>query len=217
MKEITLYECAETTSETTSTFNIFEVIHYDIHRPLLCCQQREEDLGSWAIINMIHRGRHRQGTAQSLECLRSGNHCQCHQAQGQWWRGQWWWWCGWRWWWWRGQRWCLLLTQHHQPTSNYCPTDNYKKNTAGKSAVSCPTRLIIYFSTQTRKKYCTQQYAMKSASGWKTSPSLCEINWQQARVHISPLCSFLFLPWLFVKGRFGTLATNPHNKSCTGV
>ena len=46
MKEIKLYECAETTSETTSTFDIFEVIHYDIHRPLLCCQQREEDLGS---------------------------------------------------------------------------------------------------------------------------------------------------------------------------
>ena len=70
---------AKTTAETPN-FEIFELIDYNIHRPLLCCQQREEDLGSWAI---IHRGR-QGGTAQSLECLRSGNHCQCHQqAQGQ--------------------------------------------------------------------------------------------------------------------------------------
>lgn len=70
---------AKTTAETPN-FEIFELIDYNIHRPLLCCQQREEDLGSWAIINRGTQG----GTSQSLECLRSGNHCQCHQqAQGQ--------------------------------------------------------------------------------------------------------------------------------------
>ena len=47
---------AKTTAETPN-FEIFELIDYNIHRPLLCCQQREEDLAGWAIINMSHRGR----------------------------------------------------------------------------------------------------------------------------------------------------------------
>ena len=34
---------AKATAET-SNFEISEMIDYNIHRPLLCCQKREEDL-----------------------------------------------------------------------------------------------------------------------------------------------------------------------------